>query len=272
MEVNAVAVSLSVPLVEHGLHSEKRLLRDEGLVPSAVQLALVADDARVVRVAEHLRHAALGDGPLRPLTGRSCPQPVFFHERAELRDRVMAGGVLLEGPRHKGCSLAVDLDGVDQVAVEVLPSVEVAELGPAHAAALGYLVSHLDGDVFTALAHLHLVHDVGDGFHSVAHVAVAELLLRRDETDSLSEQLSLGDGGIGEVTEEARAHVDDDVCGVGVFLDLLKETAEFRTFGDGLGRLTRLHELCDDGGAELDRLVAYPLALGGDTVAVLVNI
>lgn len=50
-EVNAVTVALTVPLVEDRLHSEKHLPRDERFVPSAVQLACVTDDARVVRVA-----------------------------------------------------------------------------------------------------------------------------------------------------------------------------------------------------------------------------
>lgn len=95
---------------------------------------------------------------------------MFFHERAELHDGLVAGGVLLEGPRHEGCSLAVDLDGVDQVAVEVFAIVQVAELDPAHAAALGDLVVGSFAEaaqVVTRLARVVEQYDRSDGARNV---------------------------------------------------------------------------------------------------------
>ena len=58
VEVDAVAVALAVASVEDLLHGEEQLLRDERGVPAGVELALIADDAGVVRVAEDHRELA----------------------------------------------------------------------------------------------------------------------------------------------------------------------------------------------------------------------
>jgi len=81
---------------------------------------------------------------------------------------------------------------------------------------------------------LHLVHDVGDGFHRVGHVALAKLFLGGDELDVHAGQDALRDSGIGLVPEDARSHVDDDVANLRVFLDVVKQFAEHRALGDGL--------------------------------------
>nr|WP_241490598.1 hypothetical protein [Microbacterium testaceum] len=96
------------------------------------------------------------------------------------------------------------------------------------------LVCHLDSNVLAALADLHLVHDVGDRFHGVTHVSIAELLLGRNQTDALLEQLALSDRSIGEVSEHARSHVDDDVRHVRMFVYELEEPTKLRALLDGL--------------------------------------
>jgi hypothetical protein len=88
---------------------------------------------------------------------------------------------------------------------------------------------------FFALANLDLVHDVRDGFHGVGHVAVAELFLGGDELDAHRGEDAFGDGGVGLVAEDARAHVDHDVPHVGVLFDVAQQFSEDGPLRDRLG-------------------------------------
>ncbi|ODT21934.1 MAG: hypothetical protein ABS64_13520 [Microbacterium sp. SCN 69-37] len=184
VKVDPVAVSLAVASVEDLLHREEQLLRDERRVPARMELALVADDPGVIRVAQNhgelTARQRLGGSLARLPRG----QALVFQHHLELRDRELVRGVLLEGPDDEWCADGVDVDRVDEASVEVLAHVEVAELGSPDASASFDLVGHLDADVLAAHADLEFIDDVGDGFHRVAHVAVAEVLLGRDELDA----------------------------------------------------------------------------------------
>ncbi|MCS5735051.1 hypothetical protein N1032_15000 [Herbiconiux sp. CPCC 203386] len=221
VEVGAVSVTLPVALVEYRLDFQEQLLRDERLVATAVQLSLIPNDSRVIRVTQHLCQPTLGERCSRSLPRWTGREPVLFEKSTQLRNRVVAGGVLFECPCDQWSSMLVHFNGVDEVAVEVLPSVEVADLGASDAAALSDLVCHLDGDVLPTLTDLDLVHDVGNGFHRVAHIAITELLFGGDKANTFCEQFALCDGCIGEVAEHPRAHIDDDVADFGVLVYVL---------------------------------------------------
>nr|WP_141897014.1 hypothetical protein [Microbacterium agarici] len=119
---------------------------------------------------------------------------------------------------------------------------------------------------------MDFIHDVGDGFHGIGHVAFSELFLGRDETDALREQLALDDGCIGEVAEHAGAHVDDDVLHLWVLVDEAKHLLELGAFGNRLGRLAWLDELSAGGDAHLAHLAHRLDSLRGDAIAVLVDV
>nr|WP_244630816.1 MULTISPECIES: hypothetical protein [unclassified Microbacterium] len=127
-------------------------------------------------------------------------------------------------------------------------------------------------DVLSALADLDFVHDVGDGLHCVCHVAVAELFLGGDELDAHPGEDAFGDGGVGLVSEDAGAHVDDDVPHFGVLFDVAQKLAEHGSFGDGLCRVARLEELFRDGGFQAFATFGAEFALGSDRVAIGVDI
>jgi hypothetical protein len=185
--VSHVAVAISVPSVEDLLHLEEDLLRHDCFVPSDVELVLVADDSCVVRIAEHRSKAGLVDRALRSARRGAHRQALLLHVRCELRNGVLAGGVRLERERDEWSAFWISLDGVDEASAEVLANIQVADLGNSDRAALLHLVRHLHLDVFAVHSDLDFVHDVGDGFHSVRHVTLAELFLRGDESDALGE-------------------------------------------------------------------------------------
>ncbi|MFT3945148.1 MAG: hypothetical protein QM705_15180 [Ancrocorticia sp.] len=81
---------------------------------------------------------------------------------------------------------------------------------------------HLIGDVLAALTDLDFVHDVGDGFHGVCHVAFPEFFFGGDEFDAHAGKDAFSDSCIGEVAEGTGAHVDDDVADFRVFLDVVQ--------------------------------------------------
>ncbi|MDQ4213756.1 hypothetical protein RBR11_07480 [Microbacterium sp. ASV81] len=189
-----------------------------------------------------------------------------------MRDRVFSGRILFECPNDQGCADGINGDGVDQSAVEVLAHVQVAELRAPDASTVLDLVGELDLDVFATHPHLQFVHDVGDGLHGVAHVALAELLLGGDQLHVSFFQIPLGDGGVDEVAEHARPHVDDDVLHFRMICDVLHHLLEHRTLRDRLSRLARLDELRPDAGAEHLVLPQGPLSLGCDAVPVFVDV
>ncbi|MEZ5111183.1 MAG: hypothetical protein R2732_06770 [Microbacteriaceae bacterium] len=272
VEVDDVSCAVSLSGVEHRLHLQEGLLRYQRLVASDVELALVAVDARVVRIAQDGCEAARADRLCRVARRRSCLQPLSLKEPLQSRYRVAPSGVLFERPRDERGTLRIDIDRIDEATAVVLPDVQIAKLGAADRPALFDLVRHLDLDVLAVHTDLDFVHDVGDGFHGVGHVALSELLLGGDQADALLQELSLRDGGVGEVSEHAAAHVDDDVLNFRVLIDVAQELLELRTLRDGLGRLARLDELFRDGHAQLANLAHSLDPLGGDTVSVLVEV
>ncbi|MDL9980105.1 hypothetical protein QSV35_12250 [Microbacterium sp. ASV49] len=129
VEVDDVPGSIALAHVEHALHFQERLLRDERLVSSDIQLALVPDDSGVIRIAQHDREPAGADGLRSVARRRPGHQALCFEEALESCDRVSPGCVLFERPGNQRCSLWVDVDRVHQAAAVVLADVEVAELG-----------------------------------------------------------------------------------------------------------------------------------------------
>nr|WP_154096465.1 hypothetical protein [Microbacterium testaceum] len=133
-------------------------------------------------------------------------------------------------------------------------------------------VGHLHLDILAAHADLDFVHDVGDGLHGIGHVSLAEFFFRRDEAYALLEQFTLGDRCIGEVAEDARAHVDDDVLHLRVFVDIAQKSLELGPLRNRLGRLARLNEFMRDGGSQLSHFAHRFDALRRDAVTVLVDV
>jgi hypothetical protein len=181
-------------------------------------------------------------------------------------------GVLLKRPPNQRCAFWVDINGVDQPPVEVLAHIQITKLGPPGRAAVLGLVMHLVRDVLAALPDLYLVHDVSDGLHGISHIPLTELFLGRDELDAHGRQDALGDGGIGVVTERAGAHVDHHVADLRGGFDVAQQLAENRAFGDGLGRVAWFDELAGDRCVQATTALRANLTLGGDGVAVLVDV
>nr|WP_249405448.1 hypothetical protein [Microbacterium sp. CFBP 8794] len=193
---------------------------------------------------------------------------LIAHRRhAELPRRV-----LLESPSNERGALRIDVDRVDQSSVEVLTHVEVTNLGATGCASAHRLVQHLLLDVLAALADLDFVHDVGDSFHGVGHVPLAEVLLGGDEFHPHTREDALRDCRVSEVTEGAGAHVDHHVADVWVFLDIPQHLAKDRALGDGLSRVPRLNELGRDGSFGASGAHETGFALGGDGVPVGINV
>ena len=79
--------------------------------------------------------------------------------------------------------------------------------------------------------------------------------------------------GVVEVPEGAGSGVDDDVVDVArVFFEVGEHLLEDESFGDRLGASARFDELLHDVRAEFAGLAFDELALGGDRVAVLIDI
>ncbi|MFT4260222.1 MAG: hypothetical protein QM568_11430 [Microbacterium sp.] len=114
VEVDAVAVATAVAASEDLFDAEVELLRDEGLMAAGVELAFVADDAGVVRIAEDDAERIDGDRLRAILPRCSCDESLFFEGRCELGDGVLTCGVLFEGPDDQRCPDGVDVDSVDQ--------------------------------------------------------------------------------------------------------------------------------------------------------------
>nr|WP_264158043.1 hypothetical protein [Epidermidibacterium keratini] len=81
---------------------------------------------------------------------------------------------------------------------------------------------HFGLDVFAVAAGFEFIEDVGDGFHRIGHVPVTEVLFSADELDTERGEALFGDDRIAEVTEGARAHVNDDVVDTRCFSDILQ--------------------------------------------------
>nr|WP_278102288.1 hypothetical protein [Microbacterium proteolyticum] len=176
--MNEVAVTAAIPTIQNHLASLKGFLRNKSGVAPLVQLTFVGQHAGVIAVPENLRERA-GRHRTRWLVPRaSTGQAHVAQEVGQLPYRVPVGCVLLEREPNERSSFFVKADRVDETPVELLPIIDVSELGAPDRPAVDRLVAHLLSDVLPALTDLDFVHDVGDGFHGVGHVALAEILLR----------------------------------------------------------------------------------------------
>nr|WP_263317694.1 hypothetical protein [Microbacterium sp. cx-55] len=244
--VNAVALIRTAPLGVDLLRSFERLTGNERLMAAVEDLTFVCDHPQVVRVSEDEAQLTQRDRSRLPLRGRAGDEALLGERITELREAVLAAAVLLEGPADERRTLGIHVDCVDESSVEVLAHIEVAELRATDRAAILRLVQHLVPDVLTALADLDLIHDVGDRFHGVGHVALTKLLLRGDELHAHTGKDALGDGSIGLVPKDARSHVDDDVAHLGMLLHVANKFAEDGALRDGLGRVAGFDKLGED--------------------------
>nr|WP_284228897.1 hypothetical protein [Arenivirga flava] len=110
-------------------------------------LALVADDADVVTVGEHLvdlvdRYRAGGATCCRARSEAALRQLVH-----DVIEGVVAGGVKLERELDEGGPIRVETDRADLPALARVDHVEVAELGLAERSTAPGLLAHLEGDV-----------------------------------------------------------------------------------------------------------------------------
>jgi hypothetical protein len=101
VEVDSVPISATVPLIQDLLNLKEQLLRDQGFVPTGIELALVAGHARVVRITEYLRELTRGNDSLFEPHRGTGRQTLLVECGLQLRHRVIAAGVLLESPRHQ---------------------------------------------------------------------------------------------------------------------------------------------------------------------------
>ncbi|KJR10078.1 hypothetical protein UG54_02090 [Gordonia sihwensis] len=231
---------------------------------SRERLALVADNADVIGVADHAVQVGPGQFLCAAASLRACSEPEVGHGLLESVDRVVAGGIHFEGLLDQRSALFVDGDAVDLAPVVFDAHVAVADGGAAVGAAHLRLVAHLDFDVLAGHPHLDFVDDVGDRFHGVGHDAFAEVFFGGDELDAHGFESSFSDDGVTEVAECARAHVDDHQRDVGVFAEVGEQLFEDRAFVDGLRGCSWLDELLLDDGSHSCGLGVVGLTLGSD--------
>ncbi len=153
-------------------------------MPPGKLLVLVGDEADVVRILKHAVPLLERDGLLSSFRRWSCGEATIFHGSREPFEGVLARCIQLESKCDEWATLRVDRNGVDEESVDLMTCVQVANASTSNGAPVLSLVSHLDADVFTALAALNLVEDVGDGFHRLGKDAVAEVLPDRDDLDA----------------------------------------------------------------------------------------
>nr|WP_231640630.1 hypothetical protein [Nocardiopsis sp. NRRL B-16309] len=95
----------------------------------------------------------------------------------QIGQRVVVGGVQLEGQADERSALGVEAHDAHLAPVDESTCVEVAKRCLAGGAAVARLVLHLGADVVAADLHLELVEHGHDGLHCLAHVPLAEVLL-----------------------------------------------------------------------------------------------
>ncbi|SKS95044.1 Uncharacterised protein [Mycobacteroides abscessus subsp. abscessus] len=213
-----------------------------------------------------------GNGALRELAGGACRQSEVSHGRFEAFESVFASRVQLKGFAYQRRAFGINMHGVDKSAFVLDADVAVADGGLSCCAAVDSLVLQFDLDVFTAELVLHVVENVGDGFHHVGVDAVTEILTGGNQLDVQLIQEPFGDGRIYVVTEGTGAGVYDDVFDLGMLSKVREHFLKSGSFLDGGGGDARLDELLDHRRVETVRLLGSDLALGGDRVAFRVNV
>nr|WP_062950481.1 hypothetical protein [Brachybacterium sp. sponge] len=183
--VVALAAFAGVAAFVHELlHLVEQVLFDEGFVSAGVGLALVADLAEEVAVAEHLLDLGVRDRPGGTALGGAGAKPPVGELFGDVLERLVACGVQLEGELDERRAFGIDLDGVDLPAIDIFGDVEVPDGCTAEGAAVLGLLAHLVGDVGTVLTGAVLVERGEDAMHELPHRGGVDLLGRGDQGDS----------------------------------------------------------------------------------------
>ncbi len=233
-------------------------------MPAGVSLALVADFAEVVAVAEHLLDLRVRNWPGgRPLHGPGA-QPPVGEFLGDVSEGLVPARVQLEREFHERRAFGIGLDGVDLPLVDVLGDIEIADGRASQRAAVHSLAFHLVGDVGTVLAGAVLVEGGQDVMHKLPDRGGIDLLGRGDQGDSAFLQIGHDDRVVGAVTGEAGKLIDDDVVDVPVGADAFEHLLERNALGHLRGRPARFDVLVHDREAERFGLAFTGGALGGD--------
>nr|WP_263970267.1 hypothetical protein [Gulosibacter chungangensis] len=256
------------------MHLVEQLPIDERFVPAEVFLALVRDDADVVRVLEHLVDLRDGDGACRAALGGAGAQASVGELVLDVLQSRLAGGVHLESEPNEGRTLFVDGDSADLAAVDAIDGVDVADGRFAERSALFGLLTHLVGDVGTFLGGAELVERGEDAVHELPDRSLVDRLGGGDEGDAALLQLRTDDGIVEAVPGHARELVDDDVVDVPLGADALQHLLERQPLTHFPSGAARLDVLVDDRDPELVGLAVAGLALRweGDTFRVVVGV
>jgi hypothetical protein len=115
---------------------------DERLVAAVVDDAVEHELSLVVRVTQDPVQLAAVDRLADHLACRAALEAALFECVAQLRDRPLASGVLLECPAHVRRAFGVEGDGLDLDAVHPASGVEVAKWCDAVGATAANLLSH----------------------------------------------------------------------------------------------------------------------------------
>lgn len=117
-----------------------------------------------------------------------------------------------------------------------------------------------------------MIHDDGDGLHSFGVRSLPAVFASGKESDVELVEMTASDGSIDEVTERARACIGDHIVDIRVLLQIREHAPEHGALFDGLGGDSRLDEFLDDLGLKRIGLLLTDVTLGGDRIAVLVDV
>nr|WP_068015941.1 hypothetical protein [Nocardia mexicana] len=271
--MDAFSIALGAPQIQQVLDLVEQFLADDGFVPTWVEVAFVQEPSGVVRVAQYPLPGFMGywllDGVLGAGAGGEAP---VGHDGFKALGGVVASGVQFERFPDQGSTFCIEFDGFDHAALEEGAGVQIANTGLADGATVDCLVLQLYTYVFTRQLVLHVVEDVGNGFHHLGVDAVAEVFAGRDEFYPQLVEEAFGEGSIDVVAEGARAGVDDDVLDLPVLFQVLDQLLELTALFDGFGRDARVEELLGNAGAEVTCLAVDVNPLRGNGIAVRIDI
>nr|WP_234821940.1 hypothetical protein [Mycobacteroides abscessus] len=231
------AVTLAFPRagIEYILHLIEQGLADQCLMASWVQLALVAHESGVIRIAQHLLQCRGGhrfprwDGP-----GRATGQAKIGQGGFQARNGVLPRGIQFPCLAQQGSTLGVQTDGVYELPLEFGADVQVADLGQRYGAPGTSFATHLGLHIQTLQRVLEAVHDVDHAFHGDSRSPLPEILFRRNQSDTDFGELDLHQRGVEVVAESSRAHVDDDVPDLRVLMQIAQQLLKDRPLIDCL--------------------------------------
>nr|WP_245572650.1 hypothetical protein [Actinokineospora enzanensis] len=238
-------------------------------MPAVVLDALVADEADVVAIDEHLVDVLVAQRTLRELLGGRDAQSSTVEFVGELAHGPLARGVGAEHPLDERCPLWIDGDRTNLTAVDAFADVPVAEgCVTRRAAGLGLLPQSLLGFA-GQVGGVELRDARHDPVQELARGRLVNVLLGGDELCS-----GLANGHVDQhvvfpVAGEPVNLVHDDVADDAQLADEAEHLLQFGAVGR-LGRLSRVHKLGHDDRAELFGLLLVGLALGRDGQALFV--